>query len=86
MGGETVDLAATAIGRIAQVPAGTAPSAQTITFPAIPDQVLGVRRLGVRESARPGWKGILDDADVRAAAAYINYLGHRPVPDALRRP
>lgn len=51
-----------------------------------PDQVLGVLRVGVRDSAMPGWKGILDDADVRASAAYVYYLGGRPIPDALRRP
>ena len=54
MGGATVDLASTAIGRIAQVPAGTAPSAQTITFPAIPDQVLGVGPITVSASASSG--------------------------------
>jgi hypothetical protein len=33
----------------------------------------------------PGWGSLLDPADVKAVAAFVYHLGHRPVPEVLRK-
>lgn len=54
MGGVTFNLNSTATGRIAQVPGVSPATAQTISFPAIPDQVLGVGSVNVSATASSG--------------------------------
>jgi mono/diheme cytochrome c family protein len=51
-----------------------------------PERVLSVVSQGVRDTAMPGWKGILTDAQVREVTGFVYYLGKRNVPDALRTP
>lgn len=49
-----------------------------------PDQVLAVLSRGVPETSMPGWSGILDPHQVQSVAAFVYFLAHRPVPEALR--
>jgi hypothetical protein len=49
-----------------------------------PDQVLGVIAKGVPDSRMESWSRVLDPPELKAVAAYVDYLAKRPVPDALR--
>jgi mono/diheme cytochrome c family protein len=51
-----------------------------------PEQVVSVIAEGVPNSRMQGWSTVLDPPELRAAAAYVYYLGKRPVPDELRKP
>jgi len=51
-----------------------------------PDQVMNVIAQGVPGTRMTGWANVLDPADLKAAAAYVYYLAHRPVPEELRNP
>ena len=54
MGGITLNLASTSNGRIGQVPGSSTATAQTITFPAIPNQILGVGSISASATASSG--------------------------------
>jgi cytochrome c oxidase cbb3-type subunit III len=51
-----------------------------------PEQVEAVVARGVRETAMPGWEGVLGPRQVRAVTAYVYHLAGRPAPEALRAP
>jgi cytochrome c oxidase cbb3-type subunit 3 len=50
-----------------------------------PEQVVRVIAEGVPNTRMDGWGRTLDPPDLDAVAAYVYYLGKRPVPEALRR-
>lgn len=49
-----------------------------------PGQVLGVIRLGVKETQMPAWGAYLPAADVKAVAGYVYHLAGRSVPGPIR--
>ncbi len=51
-----------------------------------PEQVLAVIAQGVPNTRMDGWSRVLDPPELKAVAAYVYYLGKRPVPEELRRP
>jgi mono/diheme cytochrome c family protein len=51
-----------------------------------PDQVQKVIAQGSPQTAMSAWGGVLDDAEIRAVAAYVYYLAGRKVPEELRPP
>jgi cytochrome c oxidase cbb3-type subunit III len=51
-----------------------------------PEQVLKVITEGSPNTRMSGWGRILDPGDIRAVAAYVYYLGKRPIPEELRKP
>ncbi len=51
-----------------------------------PDQVAAVVARGVRDTAMPGWEGVLRPRQIRAVTAYVYHLAGRPAPEALRKP
>jgi cytochrome c oxidase cbb3-type subunit 3 len=51
-----------------------------------PEQVLAVITQGVPNTRMDGWSRVLDQQELKAVAAYVYYLGKRPVPDDLRQP
>lgn len=48
-------------------------------------QVIQVIADGIPKTRMEGWGKVLDPPDVRAVAAYVYYLGGKPVPEELRR-
>lgn len=50
------------------------------------EEVWNVVAQGVKGTAMPGWRGVLDPGELRAVTAYVYYLAGRPVPDELRAP
>lgn len=51
-----------------------------------PEKVYDVIANGVDNTQMSGWKGIYRPEDLRAVAAYVYYLGKKPIPDSLRKP
>jgi cytochrome c oxidase cbb3-type subunit 3 len=49
-----------------------------------PEKVLAVIKVGVKDSQMPGWGNLIRPGDIKASAAYVYYLGGRPVPEILR--
>ena len=49
-----------------------------------PDEVLKVVANGVKDSQMPAWAGTYELPDLKAIAAYVYQIAHKPVPDALR--
>jgi cytochrome c oxidase cbb3-type subunit 3 len=51
-----------------------------------PEQVEAVVARGMRDTAMPGWEGVLRPREIRAVTAYVYYLAGRPAPESLRAP
>jgi cytochrome c oxidase cbb3-type subunit 3 len=51
-----------------------------------PEQVEAVVARGVRDTAMPGWEGVLRPREIRTVIAYVYHLAGRPAPEALRAP
>ncbi len=49
-----------------------------------PEAVLAVLNEGVKGTPMTGYRGIVPADQLRAAAAYVFYLGGKPVPESLR--
>jgi cytochrome c oxidase cbb3-type subunit 3 len=44
-----------------------------------PDQVRRIIEKGVKDTAMPGWKGMVSDRQIEAVTAYVLHLAGRPV-------
>jgi len=51
-----------------------------------PEQVRAVIADGAKDTAMSAWKGVLDEPELRAVAAYVYHLAGRNVPEELRAP
>jgi len=51
-----------------------------------PEQVQEVIAKGVEGTAMSPWGNVLDPPEIKAVAAYLYFLGKRPIPEALRTP
>jgi cytochrome c oxidase cbb3-type subunit 3 len=49
-----------------------------------PEQVLAVIRQGTPNGQMSAWGRVLSPQEIRAVAAFVYHLAHRPVPESLR--
>jgi cytochrome c oxidase cbb3-type subunit 3 len=50
------------------------------------EQVLGVIRMGVKETAMPAWGNLISENSQKAVTAYVYHLAGQKVPEVLREP